>query len=65
VAHFVQRENGLKDNLTRGEVKDRQQLAEVLEIMNRNLDRIFRVRLVAADYNVYTIDGREPPPLRQ
>ena len=64
-AHFVQRESGLKENVTRGEVKDRAQLEEVLEIMNRNLHRIFGVKLVATDYNVYTVDGKEPPGLLQ
>ncbi len=64
-AHFVQRESGLKENVTRGEVKDRERLAEVLKIMNRNLHRIFGVNLVAIDYNVYTMDGKEPPALWQ
>jgi len=64
-AHFVQRESGLKENVTRGEVKDRAQLNEVLEIMNHNLHRIFGVKLIAVDYNVYTIDGKEPPALWQ
>jgi hypothetical protein len=40
-AHFVQRAGQLKENVYRGEVEDEKQLQKVLEIMNRNLTRIF------------------------
>ncbi|MGQ0738336.1 MAG: hypothetical protein ACT4OJ_04685 [Bacteroidota bacterium] len=40
-AHFTERDNGLKENVYRGETKDTKELKQVLEIMNRNLKRIF------------------------
>lgn len=40
-AHFTERENGLKENVYRGEVKTEQELKLVLEIMNKNLKKIF------------------------
>ena len=40
-AHFTERDNGNKENVYRGEVKNEEQLKQVLEIMNRNLKRIF------------------------
>ena len=40
-AHFVERDNGLKEKVYRGEVKDEKELTLVLEIMNRNLAKIF------------------------
>ena len=40
-AHFTERETGLKENVYRGEVKTEKELNLVLEIMNRNLKKIF------------------------
>lgn len=40
-AHFTERDNGVKENVYRGEVKDDKELKLVLDIMNRNLKRIF------------------------
>jgi hypothetical protein len=40
-AHFVERDNGLKEKVYRGEVKDEKELKLVLEIMNKNLSKIF------------------------
>ena len=40
-AHFVERDNGLKESVYRGEVKNEKELNKVLEIMNRNLVRVF------------------------
>ncbi|MDZ4810263.1 MAG: hypothetical protein SGI96_18650 [Bacteroidota bacterium] len=40
-AHFTERENGLKENVYRGDVKTEKELNLVLEIMNRNLKKIF------------------------
>lgn len=39
--HFVERVNGNKENVYRGEVKTKAELNTVLEIMNGNLTRIF------------------------
>lgn len=40
-AHFVERDNGLKEKVYRGEVKNETELKLVLEIMNKNLVKIF------------------------
>ncbi len=40
-AHFTERDNGNKDNLYRGEVKNGEKLKGVIDIMNRNLKKIF------------------------
>lgn len=40
-AHFTERDNGLKENVYRGEVKNQDELKLVLEIMNKNLKKIF------------------------
>ena len=40
-AHFVERDNGLKEKVYRGEVNNDSELKLVLEIMNKNLSGIF------------------------
>ncbi len=40
-AHFTERENGLKENVCRGKVQTEKELKLVLEIMNKNLKRVF------------------------
>jgi predicted house-cleaning noncanonical NTP pyrophosphatase (MazG superfamily) len=40
-AHFVERDSGLKEKVYRGETKNMEELKTVLEIMNRNLVKIF------------------------
>jgi hypothetical protein len=40
-AHFVERDNGAKEKVYRGEVANKKELDVVLEIMNRNLKNIF------------------------
>lgn len=40
-AHFVERENGMKEKLYRGEVQDQQELKLVLNIMNKTLKKVF------------------------
>ena len=40
-AHFTERETGLKENVYRGDVKTEKELKLVLEIMNKNLKKIF------------------------
>jgi hypothetical protein len=39
--HFVERDNGLKEKVYRGEVNSEKELKLVLEIMNKNLAKIF------------------------
>ena len=58
-AHFVQRDNGLKDKVYRGEVETREKLDEVLEVMNKHLQRVFGVTMKSADYDMYTLDGKD------
>jgi len=40
-AHFVQRDNGLKDRVMRGEVDNQEQLDTLIEITKRNLKKVF------------------------
>ena len=58
-AHFVQRDSGLKDKVYRGEVESRDRLDEVLEIMNGQLKRVFGVTMKTADYDMYTLGGKD------
>jgi hypothetical protein len=60
--HFIQRLNGNKDRVMRGTTKDEAQLNEVLEIANRNLQRIYGVTLQPADADMYTLDGKGASP---
>ena len=39
--HFTERDNGLKENVYRGEVKDDEELQLVMSIMNKHLVRVF------------------------
>jgi len=57
-AHFVQRDNGSKEKVYRGEVESREKLDEVLEIMNGQLKRVFGTVMKAADYDMYTPGGK-------
>jgi hypothetical protein len=63
-AHFVQRDSGLKEKVYRGETQTRQQLDQVLEIMNRNLKKVFKIEMRPADYDVYSLDGKKTPDTR-
>ncbi|HEX2696169.1 MAG TPA: hypothetical protein VHM28_00580 [Anaerolineales bacterium] len=63
-AHFVQRDNGMKENIYRGQAETRQQLNQVLEIMNYNLKRVFGVEMRSADYDVYSLDGKKASNIR-
>ena len=40
-AHFTERDNGQKENVYRGEVKDDEELQLVMSIMNKHLVRVF------------------------
>jgi len=63
-AHFVQRDSGLKEKVYRGEVESREQLDEVLEIMNKQLLRVFGTSMKSADYDMYTLDGKDTPSIK-
>ncbi len=58
-AHFIQRDNGLKEVVFRGQADSRAQLDEIIQIANKNLGRLFGVSLQAVDYNMYTLDGKK------
>ena len=58
-AHFIQRDNGLKERVTRGELENQKQLDELLEITNRNLKKFFGVELQVVGYDVRTLDGKK------
>jgi len=58
-AHFIQRDNGAKERLMRGEVESREKLNEVIDSANKNLGRLFGVTLQAVDYEMYTLDGKK------
>jgi hypothetical protein len=40
-AHFTERDNGIKENVYRGEVRTEQELKMIQDIMNRNLKKVF------------------------
>lgn len=63
-AHFVQRDNGLKEKVYRGDVESREKLEEVIEIMNRNLKKVFGVMMRNAQYDVYSLDGKKASSTR-
>ena len=58
-AHFVQRDNGLKERVIRGTVKTPAELAIVTDAANNNLRRIFGVTMLAAAFDVSTLDGKK------
>ncbi len=64
-AHFVQRDNGLKEKVYRGEVENPEKLDEVLEIMNGQLKRVFGITMKAADYDMYTPGGKNTSSTKQ
>jgi hypothetical protein len=64
-AHFVQRDNGSKEKVYRGEVESFEKLDEVLEIMNGQLKRVFGITMKAADYDMYTPGGKNTSSTKQ
>lgn len=63
-AHFVQRDSGLKEKVYRGEVESREQLDEVLEVMNKHLLRVFGITMKSADYDMFTLDGKNTSSIK-
>jgi len=63
-AHFVQRDNGIKENVTRGVVESEERLQEVLDICNSALHKAFGLHVTfhRADADVYTLDGKKALP---
>ena len=66
-AHFVQRDDGRKENVYRGEVENEVQLADVVDGINAALRKTFglTISLHPADSDMYTLDGKQVPPTRQ
>ena len=66
-AHFVQRDDGRKENVYRGEVENEAQLADVIAAINSALNTAYgpTIRLHHADSDMYTLDGKQVPPTRQ
>lgn len=58
-AHFIQRDNGAKERVMRGEVENRARLNDVIQIANKNLRLLFGVQLQQAEYDIYTLDGKK------
>jgi hypothetical protein len=57
-AHFVQRDNGLKESVMRGTAKSPDEFDIVHDTVNNNLRRIFGITMQAAEYGVRTLDGK-------
>ncbi len=57
-AHFVQRDNGLKEKVMRGTVNTLDEFDIVIDTVNNNLRRIFGVTMQPAAYDVRTLDGK-------
>jgi hypothetical protein len=66
-AHFVQRDDGRKENVYRGEVENEARLADVVDGINAALNTAYgpTIRLHPADSDMYTLDGKQIPSTRQ
>ena len=58
-AHFVERNNGLKENVMSGTVNTLDEFDRLVDTINNNLHRIFGVTMQAAEYDVRTLDGKK------
>jgi len=58
-AHFVERNNGLKEKVMRGTVKSFDELDIVIDAINNNLRKVFGVTMQPAEYEVRTLDGKK------
>lgn len=58
-AHFVERDNGLKEKVMRGTVNTLDEFDIVIDAVNNNLRRVFGVTMQAAGYDVRTLDGKK------
>ena len=59
--HFLQREDGSKKELFRGEVESEARLNDVVNTTSTTLGKIFGigVKLKVAEFDTYTIDGKK------
>ena len=58
-AHFVERDNGLKEKVMRGTVKTSEEFDIVIDAVNNNLAKIFGVTMQPAAYDLRTLDGNK------
>lgn len=60
-AHFVQRDNGLKEKVYRGTVENEERLKDVVAAINSALHTAYGpgIQLQVADADVYTLDGKK------
>ena len=60
-AHFIQRDNGLKDSVYRGTVENEARLKDVLQALNTALLKTFgrHIQLKPAASDMYTLDGKK------
>ena len=58
-AHFVQRDDGVKDKVMRGTVNTLDEFDTVIDAVNNNLHRIFGVTMQPAAYDVRELDGKK------
>jgi hypothetical protein len=56
-AHFVERDNGLKEKVMRGTVKSLDEFAIVADVITNNLRKVFGVAMQDAPCEVRTLDG--------
>jgi hypothetical protein len=66
-AHFVQRDNGLKEKVYRGAVPTVGDLHKVIDVINHALTQaygMYGAKLSPADYDVSTLDGKKTPPVK-
>lgn len=58
-AHFVERDNGLKEKVMRGTVNFLDEFDIVIDTVNNNLRMIFGVTMQPAEFDVRTLDGKK------
>ena len=63
-AHFVERDNGLKEKVMRGTVNTADEFQIVIDAVNDNMRRIFGVTMQPASYDVRTLDGKKASDTR-
>jgi hypothetical protein len=64
-AHFIQRDNGLKERVLRGTARNCGEPDKVIEVANQNPLGLFGVTLQATDYDMYTLDGKKTSNIKQ
>ena len=58
-AHFVERDNGQKENVMRGTVDNPDEFDVVIDALNRNMSMFFDVTMQHATYNIRALDGKK------